>query len=452
MQDPQHKTDIRPAAVAGMFYPASATELDAELDRHLRPDLPSIQPPKAMIVPHAGYIYSGPVAASAYTNLFCQHAAVRRVVLLGPAHRVYVEGMALPTNTHFSTPLGNTALDTKALAELAELPFVEYMDAAHRDEHSLEVQLPFLQKTLDDFVLIPIVVGNASPEQVEAVLEQLWGGPETLIVISSDLSHYHDYQLARTLDAQTSRLIESLDYRHIGPKQACGCMPMRGLLKLAGEKHMSIQTLDLRNSGDTAGPRDKVVGYGAYALYEQSILSDKDRDTVFKVMRSSIEQGLQGNKALCPDLQQHAAPVATPCAVFVTLTLQDKLRGCIGTTEADKPLLEAAAYYAHAAAFSDPRFPALREDEYAEVAISLSILTTPIKIDFTDEPDLLQQLRPGVDGLIIDSNGKRATFLPMVWESLTEPRMFLTELKRKAGIIGDEPPQKAWRYAAEYYS
>ncbi|MEQ8428542.1 MAG: AmmeMemoRadiSam system protein B [Gammaproteobacteria bacterium] len=452
LQDNQARTSIRPAAVAGMFYPGNAVQLDTDIDQFLQADIHEISPPKAIIVPHAGYVYSGAVAASAYANLLRQRAAIKRVVLLGPAHRVYVEGMALPTNTHFATPLGNITLDTHALADIADLPFVEYLDAAHRDEHSLEVQLPFLQKILDDFVLVPIVVGNASPEQVELVLERLWGGPETLVVISSDLSHYHDYQFAKQLDTATTELIESFAWPQLGPEQACGCMPMRGLLKLARQKNMTIQTLDLRNSGDTAGPRDKVVGYGAYALHEQLILSGNDKDIVFDVMRHSIKQGLHGNKAVQPDINDYTAPLTGRYAMFVTLKLNKQLRGCIGNTEADRPLIEAAAYYAHAAAFSDPRFPALREEEFANIEISLSILTPATRLEFSDEQELVKQLRPGIDGLIIESNTRRATFLPAVWESITEPARFLSELKQKAGIAADEPPEQAWRYTAECYS
>lgn len=446
------RVSIRPAAVAGMFYPGNAVQLDADIGKFLQADIHQISAPKAIIVPHAGYMYSGPVAASAYANLVRQHAQIKRVVLLGPAHRVYIEGMALPTNTHFATPLGNIALDTGSMALIAELPFVEYLDAAHRDEHSLEVQLPFLQKTLDDFLLIPIVVGNASPEQVQQVLEQLWGGPETLIVISSDLSHYHDYQHARQLDSETTRLIETFTWSQLGPEQACGCMPMRGLLKLARQRSMTIKTLDLRNSGDTAGPRDKVVGYGSYALHEQCILSARNKDIVFKIMRNSIEQGFQGKNVLQLDMGDYSAPLTERYAVFVTLKLNNQLRGCIGNTEADRPLIEAAAYYAHAAAFSDPRFPALSEEEFADIQISLSILTPATRLEFSDEQDLVKQLRPGVDGLIIESNGRRATFLPAVWESLTERNQFLSELKKKAGIAADEAPEQAWRYTAEYYS
>ncbi len=450
------RMSIRPPAVAGTFYPGNAAQLNHMLDEYLGAKSEKIKPPKAIIAPHAGYIYSGPVAASVYSNIEQLRTQVKRVILLGPAHRVYVEGIALPTNTHFATPLGNVKIDKESLNKIANYPFVDFFDAAHTQEHSLEVHIPFLQKVLDDFVLVPMVVGNVSPENVATVLEQLWGGDETLIVISSDLSHYLDYDTASEVDYATTRLIQAFDYKHISPEQACGCMPMRGLLKLAQEKNMQIKTLDLRNSGDTAGSMDRVVGYGAYALFDheqsqEKILNDENKTIVFDVIRKSIEQGLETGKAYKPDISNFPEVLQNQYAVFITLKINDQLRGCIGTTEATRPLIDAVAYYAFAAAFSDPRFTALTKEEYPDVDISLSILTPAVNFPFTDENDLINQLRPGIDGLIIEKGNKRATFLPVVWESIQHPRQFLDELKRKAGMNTSDMPDKAWRYTAEYY-
>jgi AmmeMemoRadiSam system protein B len=224
-------------------------------------------PPKALIAPHAGYIYSGPIAASAYATLAPAHATITRVVLLGPAHRVRVRGLAASSAAQFETPLGAIDLDRDAIELALTLPQVKLMDEAHVLEHSLEVQLPFLQEVLDRFSLAPFVVGDAGADEVAEVLDLLWGGPETLIVISSDLSHYHDYATARRLDAATTLAIESLRPQDIGYDQACGRIPVNGLLALARRRGLHAQTLDLRNSGDTAGPRDQVVGYGAYVFH-----------------------------------------------------------------------------------------------------------------------------------------------------------------------------------------
>lgn len=263
------QTSIRPPAVAGMFYPADRQQLHDDVTDYLaaaagaRADAPV---PKAIIAPHAGYVYSGPVAASAYARLLPARDRIHRVILLGPSHRVPFRGLASSSADAFTTPLGQIRLDRAAIDNLADFPQVQRLDAAHAQEHSLEVQLPFLQEVLDDFQLVPLVVGDASPAEVAAVLERLWGGPETLIVISSDLSHYHDYLTAKRLDRHTSNAIEGLQAEVVHSEDACGCVPVAGLLYLAREHGLRASTIDLRNSGDTAGPRDRVVGYGAYVF------------------------------------------------------------------------------------------------------------------------------------------------------------------------------------------
>jgi AmmeMemoRadiSam system protein B/AmmeMemoRadiSam system protein A len=448
----QRQLSIRPPAVAGSFYPQNASELNALLEDYLTNSDVDITPPKAIIAPHAGYIYSGKIAANVYKNIEKLKTQITRVVLLGPAHRVYVEGIALPSNTHFATPLGNVPIDTDVVEELEHHSYVQFSDAAHEQEHSLEVQLPFLQKVLNDFTLIPLLIGNAAPDQVATILKELWGGDETLIVISSDLSHFLNYETACETDSNTTLLIENFDYENIGSSQACGCMPMRGLLKYAHEKNMSIQTLDLRNSGDTAGSKERVVGYGAYAFFNGLILNEKDKAAVFDVINKSIQQGLDSGNAYNPETTNHPVQLQEKYAVFITLKLNGQLRGCIGTTEATMPLINAVAHYAYAAAFSDPRFKPLSADEYEKVEISLSILTPATPFPFKDEQDLVDQLRQNVDGLIIAKNNARATFLPAVWESINNKQQFLNELKRKAGIKTSDSPDMAWRYSAEYYS
>lgn len=257
---------VRPPAVAGYFYPQDPGELRQMVDKYLNDAKTEGPPPKALIAPHAGFIYSGPVAAKAYAQLQPLRDHISRVVLLGPAHRVYVKGLALSSASHFSTPLGDIEIDRDAVESLKKLPQVVISDDAHAQEHSLEVHLPFLQMTLKQFTLVPLVVGEASPQEVAEVLDLLWGGEETIIIISSDLSHYHDYETARRLDLMTTKAIENLQLENIGSQQACGCMPMRGLLQVARNRDLRVRTLDLRNSGDTAGSRDRVVGYGAYSF------------------------------------------------------------------------------------------------------------------------------------------------------------------------------------------
>lgn len=258
--------NVRHPAVAGLFYPAEANSLRRHLDGYLKAAHPLGLTPKALIVPHAGYVYSGPVAASAYAQLAAVADRIRQVVLLGPAHRVAFQGLAYCTAGRFRTPLGEIPVDRGALEGLRDLPQVQEADLPFAGEHCLEVQLPFLQTVLRDFSLVPLLVGEADTDQVAQVLERLWDGPETLILISSDLSHYLDHASARALDAATSQAIERLRPQDLGYHQACGRNPVRGLLRVAQAHDLRVRTLDLRNSGDTAGPRDQVVGYGAYAF------------------------------------------------------------------------------------------------------------------------------------------------------------------------------------------
>ena len=259
---------IRNAAVAGMFYPNDASELHACLDTLMRQTEVDIKHPKAIIAPHAGYIYSGPVAASVYGCFVGQHLPISRVVLLGPAHRVSFQGIAASSDDYFATPLGKIEVDHDLLEPIVEQGLVKYFDLAHEQEHCLEVQLPFLQQLFNEnFKIIPLVVGETNPSQVAKVLRAFWGGPETLIVISSDLSHYHDYATAKRLDQKTTQSIEQFHGKELDSESACGRLPIQGLLKVAKDLGMQCKTLDLRNSGDTAGSRDRVVGYGAYAFY-----------------------------------------------------------------------------------------------------------------------------------------------------------------------------------------
>jgi hypothetical protein len=257
----------RPAAVAGRFYRADPAVLRAEVEA-LVADNPCPGPaPKALVVPHAGYMYSGPIAGRAYARLAPHAGRITRVVLLGPSHFVGFQGLAAPTALAFTTPLGRVPIDQSALATVADLPFVFGDDRPHAHEHSLEVQLPFLQVVLGAFALAPFAIGDANPSEVAAVLERLWGGDETLIVISTDLSHHHPYAEAQALDAATAARIAAFT-SDLDGAEACGCRGLNGMLQLARERRLACERLDLRNSGDVAGDKDRVVGYGAWALRE----------------------------------------------------------------------------------------------------------------------------------------------------------------------------------------
>jgi AmmeMemoRadiSam system protein B/AmmeMemoRadiSam system protein A len=443
---------VRPAAVAGSFYPASRDALLAQLDGLLQeaaapvPQNAAATPtPKAIIAPHAGYVYSGPTAARIYARLARARDTIRRVVLLGPVHRVPVKGLAMPSVDAFATPLGTVPLDTAALAGLRDLPQIVVSDPAHALEHSLEVHLPFLQRILGRFTLIPLAVGDASPEDVAVVLERVWGGDETLIVVSSDLSHYQPYARAVATDRATVDTILALK-QGVTHRQACGGTPVNALTLVAKRHGLAPELVDLRNSGDTAGDRVRVVGYASIAFVAgtsdpaesgtrttaapAASGQDPRGPVLLAHARAAIERALGMDTAIPPEPDWLAAQGAT----FVTLTQRGHLRGCIGSLAAYRPLGADVRENAVSAALRDPRFPCLSRDELAITTVEVSLLTAPAPFPIADEADAIARLRPGIDGVILEHGSHRATFLPQVWESLPDPRLFLAELKRKAGL------------------
>lgn len=432
------KTNVRPAAVAGAFYPGSAPQLSVELGElldgveHFEPRLGF---PKALIVPHAGYMYSGAVAARAYDELAPARGIVKRVVLIGPAHFVAGRGLAVPECEAFETPLGRIPLDMEAIQALADLKQVVRSAAAHAQEHSLEVQLPFLQRMLGSFTLIPIAAGAALTEEVVQVIARLWGGPETLIVISTDMSHYHSYEDARRIDGATleriAALVSDLNY-----EEACGATGLNGLLAFARNKGLAIRLLAACNSGDTAGSKARVVGYSSFALYDGAEpTAERAGATLLEIAKGAILNGLGMNSI--PAKRNHLPWLLQQAATFVTLTKDGALRGCIGSLEATRPLGEDVASNARAAAFQDPRFPKLKREEWPRCRVEVSLLSAPKPIAFADEAELLAQIRADEDGLILEADGKRATFLPQVWQGLPDKRQFLGELLKKAGLPPD---------------
>jgi AmmeMemoRadiSam system protein B/AmmeMemoRadiSam system protein A len=453
---------VRSCAVAGAFYPDAPGDLRRTVERlldaarasHQEPD--ESPAPKALIVPHAGYVYSGAVAASAYVRVERARKTIRRVVLLGPSHRVGFTGLAVPSADAYASPLGPVPVDDLAIAKIAGFSQVRLLDTAHAQEHSLEVQVPFLQVVLDRFELVPIVVGDAAPDDVARVLDALWGGPETLIVISSDLSHYHPYEEATERDAATCHAIQTLDLDRITGQAACGCRPINGLLALARRRDLRVTLVDARNSGDTAGPRDRVVGYGAFIVEEGdgATLHDRVRRRLGDIARRAIRAGIATGTT--PHVSTALLPprLSAPRASFVTLEREGRLRGCIGSLLPHQPLAVDVSHNAYRSAFKDIRFTPLTEREFADTAVSISVLTVPVPLPAASEADVVARLRPGIDGLIIEDAGRRGTFLPQVWEHYPDPATFLRRLKAKAGLPEDHwsDALRLWRYTTETFA
>ncbi|SDO04097.1 AmmeMemoRadiSam system protein B [Pseudomonas jinjuensis] len=430
---------IRPAAVAGFFYPGEPHALAAQLRQMLdHADAPSGAPPKALIVPHAGYVYSGPIAAQGYAQLAPLRDVVRRVLLLGPSHRVAFEGAALPAASAFDTPLGRVEVDVEAVARLAALPGVLVDDRAHAFEHALEVQLPFLQTVLEDFRIVPLTLGLVEPKVVAALLDELWGGPETLIVVSSDLSHYLEYQQARRIDAGSAEHVMQLQ-ADLDHEQACGATGINALLLSARRHQLTPHLLDLRNSGDTAGDHSRVVGYASFAFSEapavQRLEPDVDRQALGRALLGQARDAIDE----CLGLARFAAPAEhqlldEPGACFVTLTLEGQLRGCIGRLVPERSLREDVRANARAAATEDPRFLPLSEAEWAETRLEVSLLSPIHYRACPDVDSALELIEPGVHGVVLEGGGQRSTFLPQVWQQLPDPREFLQQLLQKAGL------------------
>jgi hypothetical protein len=439
---------VRAPILAGTWYPADANVLGNEVDRYIadaeRLDPERLKGLKAIIAPHAGYRFSGPVAGSAYAQVAAIRERVRRAVLVGPSHRVGFQGIAVSGAEQFQTPLGAIPIDREAIQSLLRLPFVNEMEAAHAEEHSLEIHLPFLQRALGEFSLVPLVTGDASPQQVAEVLAHVWDGPETLIVISTDLTHFLDYDTARRIDSETSQAIVARDSGAIADHQACGRVGLKGLLEMSRQRDLSIDLLDLRNSGDTAGPHDRVVGYGSWVATETPSSSGDKRvlamghgRLMLGIARASVRHGLEKGTEPGVALDRLPGVLRHPGASFVTLKQAGDLRGCIGSIAASRPLAQDVAVNAFKAAFHDPRFPPLTMDEAKDIHLEISLLSEPEPFPVESESQLIADLRPGIDGLILADGSRRAVFLPAVWESLKEPRDFVSRLKQKGGWSRD---------------
>lgn len=481
----------RKPALSATFYVASPEELITQVDAHLHQGKPapslSQVCPKILIAPHAGHVYSGDTAGKAYALLAPFAQQIRRVVMLGPAHRVYFQGIAQPGAGSFATPLGAMPVDTLALDAIADLPGMCQRADAHAQEHSLEVHIPFLQRILPHASIVPLLVGDCSAQIVMQVMQRLWGHAETLFIISTDLSHFHEYAVAQEIDTATCSAILAMDAR-LTHEQACGATPLNGALQLAQQLDMYIEQLACVNSGDTAGNspegRQRVVGYASFALYENTIKSIAlsayfiRAETSF-YLKSRHQQGPRNTSALSHAQGQRLVLLArqtlqallagqthTPLdlsdfqqlgASFVTLTQKGQLRGCIGSLQAHRQLAQDVQANALAAALQDPRFPAVTAHELPQIQVEVSVLTTPEPLPHANESHALWQLRPGIDGLIFEAlhNGQhfRSTYLPQVWEQIPEPRAFLAHLKVKAGLPFDfwSPDVKLSHYEVQKF-
>ena len=437
----------RNPAVAGLFYPADADNLNRILDSQMNTDYQKhSSQPKIIIVPHAGYQYSASAAAQAYLPLKDYAEQIKTVILLGPSHYVELSGAALSGADYFKTPLGAIPLNKEIVQELQHRSPFSINSKAHEKEHSLEVQLPFLQKILPDFNIVPIVYGDLNPYDLSSVLAEYIARPDVLLVVSADLSHYHKYGEAILMDTATAEKISDgkadVDYHH-----SCGAGGINTALILSTKLHLKPEVLALINSGDTGGDKNRVVGYGAWSFSDEGTeINHIEREhnglqeyateygkQLLSAARKSLEFAVRGKKYR-PSRSEYDDHLFDRGAVFVTLHKKGELRGCIGSLYPHQAVVADIAGNTYNAALRDGRFSAVTEDELNDIQISVSLLTGYEKINYKDEQDLLSQLLPQVDGLVIRDGDRQGLFLPSVWEQIPERKDFLNNLKLKAGM------------------
>jgi AmmeMemoRadiSam system protein A len=464
---------VRPAAVAGLFYPQDQDELARKIDGFLAQAKKSPMTHLwGLVCPHAGYEFSGPVAAYGYKQL--QGRRYSTVIVMGPSHYADFQGAALPDADALATPFGLIPVSPKAARLAASPPLTvnppcvvqrpdwwrqspaasssSGPDSPQTWEHSVEVQLPFLQRTLKGFRVIPIVFGRVAPAEIAKAIGE-YVDDSTLLVASSDLSHYYPYDQARQLDDACVKAICDLDVQRMQAQEACGKGPILALMNLARAKGWKTRLLDCRNSGDTSGERSRVVGYAAIAFYSDEATKPSprvpggsanayrqdERKLLLELARKSLAATAGGQQApavpagISESLRQ-------PRACFVTLTIDGQLRGCIGSLLPEGPLAEAVIRRARSAALEDPRFSPVEPDEVKRIHIEISVLSLPRPLEFTSPEDLLAKLRPGVDGVVLSLGPNQATYLPQVWKEIPSKEDFLGSLSRKAGL-----GESAWR-------
>jgi MEMO1 family protein len=455
---PSHAETVHPAQVAGMFYPAEPDALNAlitDVRKRARPD--GGVAPKVLVAPHAGLVYSGSVAATAFGAWARRAEPPRRIVIVGPAHRVAFSGVAVHPASRWITPLGEAPVTPVAQAELAQVPGVVIDPRPFAGEHSLEMHLVMLQAMLPaPFEIVPILVGDADPGSVAGALRRVWGGPETVVAVSSDLSHFLDQRRAEAIDLDTTRRIEALDAAALDGRRACGFLPIKAALEIAAERDMRAGGLHLATSADVGADASRVVGYGAFALeYASSArLAEADRERLLSACMIALGAGARnGGKAHTPKLASLTAALSAWRATFVTLTENERLRGCIGSVAPRRSLIDDAIANTAQAAFSDPRFPPLKEAELTELRLDVSILSHPRPIPAGSELEVTDALEPDRDGLVLSAGGRRALFLPSVWRHIPDPRAFVRHLMAKAGFESNRWPEglEAKRFRVESF-
>ena len=442
--------DVRIPAVAGLFYPADVYQLSDMVDNYLQQaQSGNTQRPHIIIVPHAGYQYSAQIAANAYKKLLPFQKEIKKVILIGPSHYVALKGVALSPSKSFKNALGNIQIDDEITKILSTFEGFSYNEAAHKKEHSLEVQLPFLQKILSNFTIVPLVYGQVEPQILADALKPFIKRKDVLVVISADLSHYLDYDTAKIVDGVTIDMVEKS--QPLEEHQSCGAIGINAAILLSKYGNLHPRLIDMANSGDVTGGKDRVVGYASW-IFDKSKESEIKKtpleqevenlnnfarhngEKLIEIAQKSLETAIKFNEKYKPSRKEYPDVLFNKGASFVTLNKQGNLRGCIGSLFPRQAVALDIAANAYAAAMEDERFEPVKPEELPLLDISISLLSGYEPINYKDEEDLLKQLQPGIDGLVIRDGDRQGLFLPSVWKQLPESKEFLNNIKIKAGL------------------
>ena len=442
-------TKVKEPAVANSFYSGDADILKCQLKSYEIDSLNNYTyKARAVIVPHAGLVYSGQLAYEGISQL---DKSIKTLFIFAPAHRVAFEGISLSTYDEWKTPLGNIQINQNINKELEQNFGAKFFDEAHREEHSIEIQIPVIQSVFNEIQIVPVLVGRETPQKVTDIIAQYYKNSDFGFIISSDLSHFLTDENACKIDAQTAQMIETGNIQGFRYEQACGAIGIYGLCEFANNMGYSLIRINMRNSSAVSSDKSRVVGYGCWFLYEgtkNKFIKEFYSDYVLKLCADVISSRFD-KKTIYTN---HTPVFDETGACFVTLKKNNNLRGCIGSIIAHQPLINDLTQHAQDAAFRDPRFMPVSQEEIKDLTIDVSLLSEPKPIKFTDEADLLNKIVPYKDGIIIKDGMYQAVYLPSVWEELPDKVMFLKSLKMKAGMSPDHFSKtfEAYRFETEY--
>ncbi len=444
---------IRPSSVSGQFYPEDRQELVNQIKHFIENNKTDYQTEtRAIIVPHAGYVYSAQTACEGFQYL---DKKAKNVFIIAPAHYIGFKGIALSSFEKWATPLGEIELNQEINRKIAENFDAEFFDESFKQEHSIEVQLPFVQTLIKDARIIPILTNNTDYKEITRLIAHFWDEEDNVFVVSSDLSHFHSDNDARKIDRRTAEMIETQGLLGFHYEQACGLTGIMGLIEFAKQQNYSLIRISMTNSAATTNQKSRVVGYGSWFLSQstkEKFIKDNFSDLLIDVCKQSIQSGLSEGKPPKINIDEFPAVLQQSGASFVTLEIGGMLRGCIGSIIAQTSLIEDINQNAFNSAFSDPRFAPLSQNEFNNLEIAVSLLSAPSQMYFDDEEDLLNQIEQDVDGLIIRDGRYQAVYLPSVWEQLPDKALFLSSLKQKAGMKPTHFSNtfEAYRFRTEY--